>query len=99
MANNYSGLLSYIRAVAGVCRDEASDDAELLTRFAEADDASAFRVLVLRHGPLVWHTCIRVLGRGPDAEDAFQITFMALARKAAGLRREPLAGWLYRVAR
>jgi RNA polymerase sigma factor (sigma-70 family) len=97
-STSYS-LLNYLWAVVGAWRDDPRDDAELLARFAEDSDEAVFRVLVWRHGPLVWQTCRRTLGDTPDAEDAFQTTFLALARKAGRLRRGPLAGWLHQVAR
>jgi RNA polymerase sigma factor (sigma-70 family) len=99
MANTSSSLIDYLRVVASAWRDDPRDDAELLAGFADGGDETAFRVLVSRHGPLVWQTCAGVLGNGPDAEDAFQAAFLALARKAGRLRRGPLAGWLHRVAR
>src|SRR5262249_35221762 len=74
-------------------------DEELLRRFAEEHDEDAFGAVVGRHAPLVWRTCCRVLGDGPDAEDAFQVTFLTLARWAKKLRRGELAGWLFQVAR
>jgi RNA polymerase sigma factor (sigma-70 family) len=75
-------------------------DPELLRLFAADRDALAFEVLVWRHGAMVFDVCGRVLGRGADAEDAFQATFLALVRHARAVRcGESLAGWLYRVAR
>jgi RNA polymerase sigma factor (sigma-70 family) len=65
----------------------------------KADSESAFETLVKRHGPLVLGVCRHVLRQHQDAEDAFQATFLALARKAGTIHnRGNLACWLREVA-
>jgi RND family efflux transporter MFP subunit len=74
-------------------------DAQLVARFAAQRDEAAFELLLRRHGPMVLGVCRRLLGITPDAEDAFQATFLALVRKAGSLRRgAAVGGWLYHVA-
>lgn len=81
---------------------EVLPDEELLGRFLDLsgeESEAAFRALVVRHGPLVLGVCRRVLGQQQDAEDAFQATFLALARKAGSIHdRRVLGSWLYEVA-
>ncbi len=75
-------------------------DAVLLGRFVEHRDESAFATLVDRHGPMVYRLCCRLLTDVHSAEDAFQATFLVLARKAASVRSSyPVSAWLYGVAR
>jgi RNA polymerase sigma factor (sigma-70 family) len=77
----------------------ALPDAQLLERFALRRDEAAFEALLHRHGPLVFGVCRRLLYEPHDAEDAFQATFLVLARKAGAVgRRAPLGNWLYGVA-
>jgi RNA polymerase sigma factor (sigma-70 family) len=91
-------LLQYIRNLAGSPAGRPADGI-LLERFVTARDEASFTALVKRHGPLVWSVCQRVLRNTPDAEDAFQATFLVLARKAKSIRKpELLANWLYGVA-
>ncbi len=90
-------LVSHLRRVAAPAGPPAPPDAELLGRFAAGDQA-AFELLVWRHAGLVLGVCRRVLRDEQHAEDAFQAAFLALARKAASVRRESVGGWLHRVA-
>jgi RNA polymerase sigma factor (sigma-70 family) len=74
-------------------------DGQLLQRYVAARDERAFEALVERYGTLVLGVCQRVLQHSQDAEDAFQATFLVLARRAATLDgRGPLGNWLYAVA-
>jgi RNA polymerase sigma factor (sigma-70 family) len=74
-------------------------DGELLTRFVAAHDEPAFVELLRRHGPTLYGVCRRVLGNGPDADDAFQAVCLVLARKGSSLRTPGAVGpWLYGVA-
>lgn len=74
-------------------------DGQLLDVFLSRREEAAFEELVNRHGPMVWGVCRRFLHRHHDAEDAFQATFLVLARKGdAIVPRERLANWLYGVA-
>jgi RNA polymerase sigma factor (sigma-70 family) len=93
-----SGVLHYLR---GLFRAPAAaqGDRELLHAFVGRRDESAFAALVERHGPLVWGVCRRLLRDEHDAEDAFQATFLVLARKAGSVAwRDDAGNWLYAVA-
>jgi RNA polymerase sigma factor (sigma-70 family) len=99
MANKQLGVVvQTLRRV--LARDpNQRTDAELVEHFVANGDQAAFEALVRRHGPMVLGVCRRIVQHTQDAEDAFQATFLILARKAATLaRRELLSGWLYGVA-
>ncbi len=76
-------------------------DRELLGRFLAGDAAeAAFEALVDRHGPMVRTVCRSMLGDPHEADDAFQATFLVLARRAGSIRKgDAVASWLYGVAR
>ncbi len=77
-------------------------DEQLLDRFIELSGdvaEAAFATLVQRHGAMVLGVCHRILRDSHAAEDAFQATFLVLARKATSVvPRDRVANWLYGVA-
>ena len=78
-------------------------DAELLERYVTGGGGIAevaFAALVERHGPTVLRVCNDVLNDPHDAQDAAQVTFLVLAKRAGAIRRRnALASWLFGVAR
>src|SRR5262249_30819711 len=77
-------------------------DSELLDRFLSARGELAelaFAALVERHGPMVLRVCRGIAPDWHDAEDAFQATFLVLARKATTIRkRDSLPSFLHGIA-
>jgi RNA polymerase sigma factor (sigma-70 family) len=93
-------VISYLRRTLCAGTLAGAPDEELLEQFVAQRDEAAFAALLRRHGPMVWGVCQRLLAHRQDAEDAFQATFLILARKAAAVgRRQLLANWLFGVAR
>src|SRR5262245_39641393 len=91
-------VFRYLQGIGGRRAAQAGDHT-LLTDFATHHDQHAFSLLMQRHGPLVLSVCRRVLRNEADAEDAFQATFIVLAKKAGSIRHgESLHSWLYKVA-
>src|SRR5581483_2243172 len=93
-----SAVLGYLQRLNTAGEACGETDRLLLERFARGDE-QAFALLVARHGPLVLNVCLRLLGHAQDAEDAFQGTFLVLARKASSIAwQESVASWLHEVA-
>ena len=94
-----SPVQRFLRRVRATGPASVEGDGQCLDCFLATGDQAAFAALVQRHGPMVLSVCRRVLPNLPDAEDAFQATFLVLARKAASIRkRGSLSSWLYGVA-
>ena len=95
MSHHASPVLRFLRRLAAPTGD--TTDAELLRRFAGQQDEAAFTALLQRHGPMVLGVCRRLLRNQHDAEDAFQATFLVLARAGAAAGRSCSAtgctGW------
>ena len=91
--------LKHLRDLFGGGTAVGLTDTELLARYAETRDGPAFEALVARHGPMVAATCRAILRNQHDVEDAFQATFLVLARKSRSVSAgNCLGGWLHRVA-
>jgi RNA polymerase sigma factor (sigma-70 family) len=94
MTNGLTRLFGHLQQAGG-----GLSDGQLLGRFVAARDEASFAALVRRHGPMVLGVCRRVLHDFHAAEDAFQATFLVLARKAASVvKRESVGCWLYGTA-
>src|SRR5260370_6265346 len=84
-----------LRFLHALARHRLSDG-ELLRRYLTAGEEDAFAEIVRRNGPLVLRACRHVLGETTAAEDAFQATFLLLARKGRSLTcHGSLASWLH----
>jgi RNA polymerase sigma factor (sigma-70 family) len=94
-----SGALQQGQTILAPREAAQPTDGQLLQRFASGRDEGAFSLLVRRHGTMVLGVCRRVLDNEHDAEDAFQATFLVLARQAQSIRKlESVGSWLYGVA-
>jgi RNA polymerase sigma-70 factor (ECF subfamily) len=67
---------------------------------ARRREPGAFEALVRRHQGPLFNFCLRMLGQNEDAADVAQETFVQLYSHLGRLdEREPIAPWLFRVAR
>lgn len=90
-------VVQHLRKMVNV--EERASDAELLARYVSRRDEAAFTTLVQRHGPMILGVCRRMLRKPADAEDAWQATFLVLARKATAIKKQAsVAAWLHGVA-
>lgn len=88
-------------------RPQASDphpldslsDADLMDAWSRDQHAQSLAALVDRYSVMVLSVCRRRCRSEADADDAFQSTFLYLARNCDKIRHpERLPGWLHRVA-
>jgi RNA polymerase sigma factor (sigma-70 family) len=92
-------VLRHIRNLAVAPGTGELTDKQLLQRFADRQEEDVFAALMQRHGQLVWGVCRHVLRHEQDAEDAFQATFLVLARHSTTIRKqEALASFLHGTA-
>jgi RNA polymerase sigma factor (sigma-70 family) len=85
-------VLRHLRDLTAGAGSADHTDGQLLQRFVNRADQAAFASLVQRHGPMVLGVLRRLLRQEQDAEDAFQATFLVLARKAAGIGKQNSVG-------
>src|SRR6187431_52350 len=73
-------------------------DRELLRRFADDGEEAAFSRLVDRHAAMVRGVALRCTGDAALSDEVTQSVFFLLARRAAAVPEDHLAGWLHRTA-
>ena len=97
---------NFSETIVAVPSDEANQewlcdvsDADLLDAWVRDQLRSALAELINRYSVMVLSVCRRGCARTVDVDDAFQTTFLYLARNAGSIRHpERLPGWLQRVA-
>jgi hypothetical protein len=88
-------LTDHLQALFGAGTCAGLTDEELIERFKASRDAGgerAFEALVTRHGPMVLSVCRTILNDPADLHDAFQATFLVLARRADAIRNRNSVG-------
>jgi RNA polymerase sigma factor (sigma-70 family) len=94
-----SSILCFLRRLRAKEALRHVPDSDLLRQFSAHRNEAAFALLVGRHGGMVLHVCQGLLRNPADADDAFQATFLVLARQARSIRKQgSLGSWLYGVA-
>ena len=85
-------------ADAGEVVEVRDEDADLLDRLAEGDEA-AFRLLVERHIDRAYAIALRIIGNAADAEDVVQDTMLKIWTHRGRWQhgRAKFSTWLYRV--
>ena len=74
-------------------------DRQLIARYLKHNERFALDQLICRHLEMVMKVCRKMLPQTHDADDAFQATFLVLAKKIHSVQdRNSVAGWLYEVA-
>ena len=92
-------LVQHLRRTLDATDVATLPDDDLLRRFRDTREPTAFEAIVMRHGPRVLTACRRVLSNDTDVEDAFQATFVVLMREAGSVRTGGVLGhWLFGVA-
>ena len=77
---------------------DALADEDLLHHYRDGRTPAALAEIVQRHQPMVFRTCLRLIGNVHDAEDATQSVFLVLTQRPEVVRRS-LAGCLHELAR
>ncbi len=99
MPNTLERCVNRLRRQSERLDRAGSTDRTLLEAFAKQRDEASFEELMRRHGTMVFAVCRRFLGNVQDAEDAYQATFLVLARKAGSIPwKDCVKSWLYGVA-
>ncbi len=94
-----SDVVRLLHRLSGEQPGAEPSDGQLIRQFVSLRDEAAFAGLLARHGQLVLGVCRQILRDTHAAEDAFQATFLVLARKAETIRdHDSVAAWLHRVA-
>ncbi len=75
----------YEAEVTDTTRPRADSEKELLIRCKQGDQ-TAYRILVERHGPMLWRVVFRMTGSRTDAEDLSQEAFIKAFRSLSRFR-------------